>query len=177
MLVLALAIARTYLCCTLPLSAQVDVVVQGHEHAYARTCMLFKGECVGGGSIRTVAMTGELKASSGGGDSAMPSEAGRGERWGLSRAPVYVLAGNAGAGFTHGFPEKMPSWAVVAYQVRLITLSHLTPAVFLIPSGVDQDRNGYLRFEADHRELRMEAVSSDDGSVIDEMRISARNRG
>ena len=37
-----------------------------------------------------------------------------------------------------------------------------------------QERNGYLRFEADAGSLRMEAVSSDDGSVMDRMELLAR---
>ena len=34
-----------------------------------------------------------------------------------SRAPVYVLAGNAGARFTHGFPNPLPEWVTAAFQV------------------------------------------------------------
>ena len=34
-----------------------------------------------------------------------------------SRAPVYVLAGNGGAGFTHGFPKTLPGWTVKAFEV------------------------------------------------------------
>ena len=34
-----------------------------------------------------------------------------------SRAPVYILAGNAGAGFTHGFPNPLPEWVMAAFQV------------------------------------------------------------
>lgn len=62
---------------------------------------------------------------------------------------MYLLAGHAGAGFTHGFPKVLPEWVEAAYQ----------------------ERNGYLRFEATFTTLTMEAVSSDDGSVMDSMTL------
>lgn len=49
-------------------------------------------------------------------------------------APVYVLAGHAGAGFTHGFPDQLPEWVASGHQ----------------------DRNGYLRFTASAEMLKME---------------------
>lgn len=35
-------------------------------------------------------------------------------------APIYVLTGNAGAGFTHSFPTpaNVPSWVAAGWQVR-----------------------------------------------------------
>lgn len=35
-------------------------------------------------------------------------------------APIYVLTGNAGAGFTHSFPKpaNVPSWVAAGWQVR-----------------------------------------------------------
>ncbi|GAX76824.1 hypothetical protein CEUSTIGMA_g4270.t1 [Chlamydomonas eustigma] len=102
---------------------EVDVVIHGHEHAYARSCMLYKGQCLDEGP------EGQRLQNSG---------------W---RAPVYLLAGHAGAGFTHGFPSALPEWVKAGYQ----------------------ERNGYLRFEADFNALRMWAISSDDGTVMDEI--------
>ena len=202
----------------------MDVVIQGHEHAYARTCPLYKGECLdrqrqpqgqqqakqqeqpqeqqrqqgqqqqqqeqqgqqqqeqqqlvqdeieawpgtmqqsrrslskaqGGGAdlepVKEQRATGNTRGAgdlgSGarrGGDAlgvaaaettmvggtagpAVAEEAAAGESTtaqGASqqlppgyRAPVYVLAGHAGAGFTHGFPKQLPNWVEVAYEVR-----------------------------------------------------------
>ncbi len=40
-----------------------------------------------------------------------------------------------------------------------------------------QDRNGYLRFTADFSSLVMEAVSSDDGSIMDTLRLEKGDPG
>ena len=128
-------------------------MIQGHEHAYARTCMLYKGECVdGGGSDGGVSGgNGGLSASSeqpagqkGGrplteatvgtpkphrrlGAELLQEQQQQQQQQQLKqsselrpprRAPVYILAGNAGAGFTHGFPKSLPDWVVVAFEVR-----------------------------------------------------------
>ncbi|MEW5301545.1 MAG: hypothetical protein WDW36_004400 [Sanguina aurantia] len=90
-------------------ATQVDMVVSGHEHAYARTCKVYKHQCV-------------------------------------AQAPVYMLAGHAGAGFTHGFPKsRMPSWVM---------------------AGIE-NANGYLRYTVNATSLLTEAISSDDGRVMD----------
>ena len=128
-------------------------MIQGHEHAYARTCMLYKGECVDGGGS-------DGGGSGGNGGLSASSEQPAGQKGGRPlteatvgtpkphrrlgaellqeqqqqqqqqqlkqsselrpprRAPVYILAGNAGAGFTHGFPKSLPDWVVVAFEVR-----------------------------------------------------------
>ena len=104
-------------------NAGVDLVIQGHQHAYARTCKLYKGECY---------------------DDEMAK--------GGIKAPVYVLAGNAGASFSHGQPKPLPHWCRSAAE----------------------DKNGYLRMTATRSELLMEAVSSEDGSVFDSVRLKAR---
>lgn len=155
------------------------MVIQGHEHAYARTCMLYKGECVDGfsrpasfGESLSAASSSAAAASSssssssrrmaaadaGGGKGfirragARASSVGRRRAEGLGpgttrqeegkqgldeekkemevekaakeedpdlpgRAPVYILAGHAGAGFTHGFPAQLPHWVVEGMQV------------------------------------------------------------
>ncbi len=49
-------------------------------------------------------------------------------------APIYVVTGNAGAGFTHSFPPKLPDW--VAFGA--------------------QDINGYVRFNADKYAITLE---------------------
>mmetsp|Transcript_26631 Transcript_26631/g.79134 ORF Transcript_26631/g.79134 Transcript_26631/m.79134 type:complete len:204 (+) Transcript_26631:1907-2518(+) len=168
----------------------VDVVVQGHEHAYARTCMLRAGgKCAdagadtgadadadagaphAGGGVAAGAANHEsaglprrgLPTSAGTADGAAGrvSAAGNGAGTGTvgavaagdavsGRAPVYVLAGHAGAGFTHGFPAKLPEWVRAAQQ----------------------DRNGYLRFTANFSTLSMEAVSTDDGSIMDAFQLT-----
>ncbi|KAF6260686.1 Metallo-dependent phosphatase-like protein [Scenedesmus sp. NREL 46B-D3] len=61
------------------------------------------------------------------------------------QAPVYVLAGHAGAGFTHAFPAVLPGW--VAFGV--------------------QDQNGYVRVTVSGNKLTMASISTDDGHVID----------
>jgi hypothetical protein len=68
-----------------------------------------------------------------------------------------VLAGNAGAGFTHNFPRApgggyaFPPW---------------------IKYGA-QDVNGYVRVTADAGGMLVEAVGTDDGAVFDSVRIGA----
>ena len=163
---------------------QVDVVIQGHEHAYARTCMLFRGSCVdrdvglgagsGVGEDRIVGNGGgmgwvqgvqneersglsRVQESSLGerherttlsgtrgaeaaahwrAESAGTDEEGHSAREGRrpSRAPVYVLAGNAGAGFTHGFPNPLPEWVTAAFQVswhKLVLFFHFLSDFFV----------------------------------------------
>eukprot|EP00798_Chlamydomonas_sp_ICE-L_P027166 gene27165-2406_t len=99
----------------------VDLVVQGHEHAYARSCMFYQGNCVDDSTRNN--RTANKSVAEGAPD----------------RAPVYILA------------------------ARSITIGH-------------QERNGYLRFTASATELFMEAVSSDDGSLMDHLKIKARQQ-
>lgn len=68
---------------------------------------------------------------------------------------TYVLAGNAGAGFTNGFPRHangtydFPSW---------------------VENGA-QFVNGYMRVAVSSTGMRVEAVASDDGRVFDSVVI------
>jgi hypothetical protein len=62
---------------------------------------------------------------------------------------VYVLAGHAGAGFTHAFPDVLPGW--VAFGV--------------------QDQNGYVRVTVSGEKLTLLSLSADDGHVIDGVQI------
>lgn len=64
-------------------------------------------------------------------------------------APIYILAGHAGAGFTHSFPHPLPEWVVFGAE----------------------GRNGYLRVTASARTLRVVSVSTDDGSIMDGVEI------
>lgn len=54
--------------------------------------------------------------------------------------------------FTHGFPAELEPWTLVAHQ----------------------DVNGYVRFTATADTLRMEAIVSKDGSIMDEMTLRLR---
>jgi hypothetical protein len=101
----------------------VDLVIQGHQHAYARTCKVYKGNCY-------------------------ESQEGAGRSQGI-KAPVYVLAGNAGASFSHGHPKILPKWTKKALE----------------------DQNGFLRVTTTIGSLLLEAVSSDDGSVFDSLTL------
>lgn len=68
---------------------------------------------------------------------------------------TYILAGNAGAGFTNGFPRHangtydFPSW--VAHGEQFV--------------------NGYMRVAVSSTGMRVEAVASDDGRVFDSVAI------
>lgn len=80
-----------------------------------------------------------------------------------ARGTVHILAGNAGAGFTHNFPRRadgrggydLEPWVVAAAQ----------------------DVNGYVRVAATAAEMRIEAVRSDDGAVFDAVTLRARSSG
>ncbi|KAL6749963.1 Metallo-dependent phosphatase-like protein [Haematococcus lacustris] len=117
----------------------VDLVLQGHEHAYARTCPLAAG-------------SGGMRLLRGGGREQQP----------LARVyaapaggPLYMLCGNAGAGFTHGFPSALPAW---------------------VEAGA-QDVNGYLRCTATRSQLRVEAVGASDGQVFDHVTLVRQGGG
>ncbi|KAF8067344.1 PAP1 [Scenedesmus sp. PABB004] len=112
------------------LDAGVDLVLQGHDHAYARTCPWRRGACVGGAAAAAAA-----PPAAGGGLPVLAAGA----------APVYVLAGHAGAGFTHAFPDPLPPWVAAGLQ----------------------DRNGYLRVRVTGDRLTLVTVSTDDGAVMD----------
>jgi len=96
----------------------VDLVIQGHQHAYARTCKVYKGNCY------------------------------ESQEQGI-KAPMYILAGNAGASFSHGHPKILPKWTKKALE----------------------DQNGFLRVTTTRETLLLEAVSSDDGSVFDSLTL------
>jgi hypothetical protein len=140
----------------------VDLVLQGHEHAYARTCPLYKGQCVaqpedsssnsGSNSSRPRHSGSSLTSSSRGAGSSSSSSSKSSHVLQVlqdPQAPVYVLAGHAGAGFTHAFPEVLPGW--VAFGV--------------------QDQNGYMRVTVSGRKLMLLSISADDGHVIDGVHI------
>ncbi len=77
---------------------QVDVVLQGHEHAYARSCPMFPaGTCA----------AAQDNNGTTGGDATSPYG-----------GPVYILAGHAGARATNVFPHPLPSW--VAFGVEAV---------------------------------------------------------
>jgi hypothetical protein len=137
----------------------VDLVLQGHEHAYARTCPLYKGQCIGqpedssnsiihssrsrhSGSTLTSSSTRTGSSSSSKGSHVLQVLQD-------PQAPVYVLAGHAGAGFTHAFPDVLPGW--VAFGV--------------------QDQNGYVRVTVSGGKLTLLSISPDDGHVIDGVQI------
>jgi hypothetical protein len=65
-------------------------------------------------------------------------------------APVYILAGHAGAGFTTSLPAQLPKWTEYATQTK----------------------NGYLRVTASNSTLLVESVSTDDGTVMDAVQIT-----
>jgi hypothetical protein len=65
------------------------------------------------------------------------------------RAPIYILAGHAGAGFTHAFPDPLPEW---------------------VEHGA-QDANGYLRVTVRGGSLTAVSISTDDGRVMDGVEI------
>ncbi|KAI8476656.1 MAG: Metallo-dependent phosphatase-like protein [Monoraphidium minutum] len=62
---------------------------------------------------------------------------------------THIMAGNAGAGFTHNFPAKLEPWVMFGVQ----------------------DKNGYVRLTAGADVLLAEAVGTDDGRVFDRVRI------
>lgn len=64
-------------------------------------------------------------------------------------APIYILAGHAGAGFTHAFPKPLPEWVVYGVQ----------------------DQNGYLRVTVSGNRLKAVSISTDDGRVMDGVEI------
>jgi hypothetical protein len=133
----------------------VDLVLQGHEHAYARTCPYFKGKCIGqtpdSGARGSSSSSSTLTSRSRTGSSSSSSSKGSSVLQVLldPQAPVYVLAGHAGAGFTHAFPKVLPGWVVFGVQ----------------------DQNGYLRVTVSGGKLTMVSVSTDDGHVIDGVQI------
>lgn len=100
---------------------RVALVLTGHQHAYARTCPMYRGKCVDASQ----------------------------------HGIVHVMAGHAGAGFTHNFPSKddgsfdFEDW--VMYGV--------------------QDQNGYVRVTTDRDTMLVETISTDDGKVFDSAMI------
>jgi hypothetical protein len=140
----------------------VDLVLQGHEHAYARTCPLYKGKCVGQKQPDGSSSSSAKKPRVAGSTLTSSSHTGSSSSKGLGspvlqvlqdpQAPVYILAGHAGAGFTHAFPSVLPGW--VAFGV--------------------QDQNGYVRVTVSGGKLTLVSVSTDDGHVIDGVQIVKR---
>lgn len=138
-------------CCVLEGPARnaggvLGVSLAGHDHAYARTCPYAKGHCT-------------TKGAAPAGDSSRAHTTARKRRAGDQgtavqtvynpTAPIYILAGHAGAGFTHSFPDPMPGW--VEYGV--------------------QDQNGYLRVTVTGDSLTAVSVSTDDGHIMDGVEI------
>jgi hypothetical protein len=70
---------------------KVNMVISGHEHAYARTCMFYNYTCV---------------------NATNPAPDGS------TTAPVYMMAGTGGAHFTHGFPVPLPNWVESGFQFK-----------------------------------------------------------
>jgi len=177
---------------------KVNLVVSGHEHAYARTCPWYKGDCVptsselvdisssrvvlAGSSSSTSDTTGDTSdtrsdtgdtsswqfwkrwrsiflrgssssSSSGGRSSTAAKQATvvyKVKSLKLPSAPVYVLAGHAGAGFTASLPAPLPAWTEFATQAK----------------------NGYLRVTATNSTLLVESVSTDDGTIMDAVQLA-----
>lgn len=133
---------------------KVDLVLQGHDHAYARMCPLYKGKCIHGrqaSSPETGAEDGLTAGDAAAGSTSMPVSPQLQQITAKvdPGAPIYVLAGHAGAGFTHAFPKPLPSW---------------------VEFGV-QDQNGYLRVTVSGNVLAMVSVSTDGGHIMDGVKI------
>ena len=142
------------LCCF----AVLPCVAAGHDHAYARTCPFAKGSCSsnapGSGAQHTSGSRSPSHANGGTGSRPAAPGSSKGRPAPVEtvhdpKAPIYILAGHAGAGFTHAFPKPLPEW--VAYGV--------------------QDMNGYLRVTATANTLTAVSVSTDDGHVMDGVQI------
>jgi hypothetical protein len=132
----------------------------GHDHAYARTCPFAKGRCT---SSPQPGMQHQRASASStiGGDGRVTRESTTVAAGGANSkpvvvetvtdptAPIYILAGHAGAGFTHAFPDPLPDWVVFGAQ----------------------DRNGYLRVTVCGNTLTAVSVSTDDGRVMDGVKV------
>jgi hypothetical protein len=108
---------------------QVDVVVSGHNHAYSRSCPIKPDHTC------TTYKNGTSYNNAG--------------------APVFVQAGNGGAGFTNNFDFNY--WSTNNIKNYMVFAR--------------QFQNGYLRFKASKNRLLMEAVSSDDRSTFDTLTL------
>lgn len=132
----------------------------GHDHAYARTCPFAKGRCTSSAQPGMQQQPGGIASSSTiGADGGVSRDATAAAAADSKRvvvetvtdptAPIYILAGHAGAGFTHGFPDPLPGWVVFGAQ----------------------DRNGYLRVTVRGNTLTAVSVSTDDGRVMDGVKV------
>jgi hypothetical protein len=137
----------------------VDLVLFGHEHAYSRSCPWYQGACLPTETAMAQPQV-ELPSSSSregcgrsGGCSEGSSSGRLVETYYDAAVPVYILAGNAGAGLTDQFPEPMPP-SFKAYT---------------------QTTHGYLRLTATRSSLLVEAVASLDGSRFDTVQLVKRS--
>jgi hypothetical protein len=129
----------------------VDLVLFGHEHAYSRSCPWYQGSCLPTETAmaQPLVEAGSSSSSGGCGKSGGCSSGRLVETYYDAAAPVYILAGNAGAGLTDQFPEPMPP-SFKAYT---------------------QTTHGYLRLTATRSSLLVEAVASVDGSLFDTVQM------
>jgi hypothetical protein len=117
----------------------------GHDHAYARTCPFAKGKCTGNTKSyqQPTQHSTSSSVSQGAGSEPVVDVVHN------PQAPIYILAGHAGAGFTHSFPNPLPDWVVFGAE----------------------NRNGYLRVTVSGGRLRVVSVSTDDGQIMDGVEI------
>jgi acid phosphatase len=108
---------------------QVDLVVSGHNHAYSRSCPIKPDKTC------TTYKNGTTYTNAG--------------------APVFVLSGNGGAGFTNNFDFNY--WSNTGIRNYMVFAR--------------QFQNGYLRFKATKTRLAMEAVSDDDRTTFDSLTL------
>lgn len=121
----------------------------GHDHAYARTCPYAKGSCATPAPTRAGADSHSRSSTSKTANKSKSSQGGVVEKVYNPTAPIYILAGHAGAGFTHQFPNPLPEWVVFGAQ----------------------DRNGFVRVTVQGGTFRAVSVSTDDGSIMDGVEI------
>jgi len=101
------------------IETKVDLCLWGHHHSYQRTCAVFNNTCV-------------------------PPSAD-----GSNNAPVHMVIGMAGAGFSTNIEKKQPAW-----------FEH-----------VDITHHGYARASANATQLSMSFVSDVDGSIVDSVTL------
>lgn len=125
--------------------ASVRCCHAGHDHAYARTCPFAMGKCTA--NTKTHQQPTKYSTSSSVSQGAVSEHVV--DVVHIPQAPIYILAGHAGAGFTHSFPNPLPDWVVFGAE----------------------NRNGYLRVTVSGGRLRVVSVSTDDGQIMDGVEI------
>lgn len=134
------------------ISSCVCCCLAGHDHAYARTCPYAKGHCTSSQQAGAQQLASSSNAQSVQSSTAATDKTSRRsvvDTVTNPTAPVYILAGHAGAGFTHAFPQPLPDWVMYGAQ----------------------DKNGYLRVTVKGDILTAVSVSTDDGHIMDGVKI------